>query len=294
MFILVCLVLTVTFVALTRSSTPFGGALDLAPHGSGSGPQGPSQLALPNLENGACMAFPAASAQAARTVFIDPGHGGPDPGVVGVVGGRQVAEKDATLAVALRLRDLLRAEGYRVVLARTTDSSALKLSSTDFDGGTMTPDGIRHDLETRIACANASRAAVLVSIHFDGFSDPSVAGTETFYDSQRSFASSSKRLAQALQSALLSGLGSADRGVWTDDQMTGPALTAAGAAYGHLIMLGPASPGYVDQPSAMPGALTEPLFVTNASDAAVLSDPGGQDRIAKALASGLRSYFRGA
>jgi len=238
------------------------------------------------------MAYPPTSGQAGKTVFIDPGHGGPDPGVVGIAAGHQVAEKDATLAVATRLSDLLRADGYRVVLARTTDSSVVKLASAELDGGTMTADGVRHDLETRIACANAADASVLVSIHFDGFNDPSVGGTETFYDSQRPFAGSSKRLAQDLQAALVSGLGSTDRGVWTDDQV-GPALTTAGNNYGHLILLGPPQAGYVDQPSQMPGALVEPLFVTDPADAAVLSDAGGQQRIAKALEAGIQKYLSG-
>ena len=253
-----------------------------------------TQLNVPNLEAGACIAFGPTSGATGKTVFVDAGHGGPDSGVVSQTGGHQVQEKDATLSVATALRDLLRADGYRVVQSRTTDTSVMKLATSDLDGGVMTADAVRHDLETRIACANVANAAALVSIHFDGIDDPSVSGTETFYDSARPFSTANKRLAQDLQSALVSALGSADRGVWTDDQNTGPALTPAGAAYGHLILLGPASPGYVDQPSLMPGALVEPLFVTNPTDAALLSDATGQQRIARALESGLLQYLRGA
>lgn len=250
-----------------------------------------TQLSVPNLESGACMSYPPSSGSAGKTVFIDPGHGGPDNGVVGQVAGQQVREKDATLAVAGRLRDLLRADGYRVVMSRTIDSSVMKLSSSDVDAGGMTYDAVRRDLETRVACANAAGASALLSIHFNGLDDPSVAGSETFYDSQRQFAASSKSLAQDLQSALVSGLGATDRGVFTDDEMLGPALTPQGAAYGHLILLGPAAPGYLDQPSQMPGALVEPLFVTNPTDAAVLADRSGQQRVAKALESGLLKYL---
>jgi hypothetical protein len=97
-----------------------------------------------------------------------------------------------------------------------------------------------------------------------------------------------------LQSALVAGLGTNDRGIWTDDQLSAPALTTQGSDYGHLIELGPASPGWVDTPSLMPGVLVEPLFLTNAAEAHLASDPAGQQRIAQALAAGVYKYFSGA
>src|SRR5260370_42432460 len=73
-----------------------------------------------------------------QTVFIDPGHGGLDPGVVAGTTAHQVLEKDATLAVALRLSDLLRGAGYRVVMARTQATTAIKLSASDSVYGSPT------------------------------------------------------------------------------------------------------------------------------------------------------------
>jgi N-acetylmuramoyl-L-alanine amidase len=253
-----------------------------------------SQVSLPGLESGACVSYPSAKGRSAKTVFIDAGHGGLDPGVVGSVGGRQLLEKDATLAVATRLSALLRADGYRVVMARTEDTSVIKLSSADSILGSLRGSAVHRDLATRAACANASSAAVLVSIHFDAFSDPSVGGTETFYDAARPFATESKRLAADLQSALVSGLGTSNRGVWTDDQLAAPTLTSSGEGYGHLIELGPALAGWVDNPSEMPGALVEPLFLTNSAEARIAGDGAGQQRIAEALESGLQKYFSGA
>jgi len=238
------------------------------------------------------MSYPARGRSSA-TVFIDPGHGGLDPGVVGSAGGKQVAEKDVTLAVATYLSALLRDDGYRVVLSRTQDSTVTQLLPPDSVYGSLTADAAHRDLVTRVACANASNASVLVSIHFDGFNDPTVGGTETFYDAARSFAADNKRLATDLQSALVSSLGTSDRGVWTDDQLANPALTSSGDAYGHLIELGPASPGWVDSPSTMPGALVEPLFITNPAEAAIAADPAGQQKIAKALEAGLVKYLGG-
>jgi N-acetylmuramoyl-L-alanine amidase len=216
-----------------------------------------------------------------------------DPGVVGGTSGRRVLEKDATLAVGARLSALLRADGYRVVMARTQDSTVVKLTAADSVLGSLTASAEHRDLLTRTDCANAAGAAALVSIHFDAYSDPSVGGTGTFYSSARTFAPASRRLATNLQTALVTALGTADRGVWTDDQIAAPSLTTSGSTYGHLIELGPMSAGWVDDPSKMPGALVEPLFLTNPAEAQLAGDEAGQQRIAVALETGLVKFLTG-
>jgi len=277
-------------MALMRPAGATAGVLNaaLAPRAPA-----PSQLPVAGLDAGACISYPASGVPNGKTVFIDAGHGGLDPGVVGSAAGKQVLEKDATLAVATRLGALLRADGYGVVMARTQDSSVTKLAASDSITGALTDSAEHRDLVTRVACANAADASVIVSIHFDGFSDPTVGGTETFYDSARPFAATSKRLAADLQAGLVAGLGTSDRGVWTDDQLAAPALTSTGDSYGHLIELGPSSAGWVDDPSQMPGALVEPLFITNPTEAQIASDPAGQQRIAQALEAALNKFFSG-
>ena len=251
----------------------------------------PSQLSMPGLEAGACMSLPPSHAGSGQTVFIDPGHGGLDPGVVGGSGAHQVLEKHAALAVATQLSTLLRADGYRVVMARTQDSTMLKLSPTDSVLGALTGSAEHRDLAARAACANAAGAAALLSIHFNAFGDPSVGGTESFYDSARTFSVENRRLATALQAALVASLGTDDRGVWTDDQLAAPTLTSSGTKYGHLIELGPLAAGWVDNPSQMPGALVEPLFLSNPKEAALAADPAGQRQIALALEAGLVKFL---
>lgn len=246
---------------------------------------------MSGLQSGACLSFAPSTGSSSKTVFIDPGHGGLDPGVVGRADGHQVLEKDVTLGVGTRLAALLRADGYRVVLSRTADSSVIKLSAQDSVAGALTASAVHRDLVTRTECANAEGASVLVSIHFDAFDDPAVGGTETFYDAERPFASQNRRLAADLQAALVAGLGVADRGVWTDDQLGAPALTTTGNVYGHLIELGPAAAGWVDNPSQMPGALVEPLFLTNPAQARFASDSAGQQRVAVALRAGVEKYL---
>jgi N-acetylmuramoyl-L-alanine amidase len=252
-----------------------------------------NRVLLPNLESGACLSLAPTRAGSGQTVFIDPGHGGLDPGVVGGPRAHPVLEKDVTLAVASRLSDLLRAAGYRVVMARTQDTTVIKLSASDSVYGSLTAGAEHRDLAARAACANAAGAAALLSIHFDAFADPTVGGTETWYDSARVFAQANHRLATDMQSALVAALGTSDRGVWTDDQLAAPTLTTSGSTYNHLIELGPLSAGWVDDPSQMAGALVEPLFLTKPSEAQTAADPAGQQVIAAALESGVEKFLAG-
>jgi N-acetylmuramoyl-L-alanine amidase len=290
----------VAVVALAISRTmdvagrpaPIGGHTAAAPANAGGAIAQPS---VPGLEGSACMSFAPTHGHLDRKVYIDAGHGGLDPGVVGTTtAGRTVLEKDATLAVALRLSGLLRADGFGVVMSRTRDTTVLKLTAADSSYGAITSSAEHRDLAARAACANAAGANALVSIHFDGYSDPSVGGTETFYDAARPFAAANRLLATDLQAALVARLAAADRGVWTDDQLAAPTLTGSGESYNHLIELGPMSQGWVDNPSEMPGALVEPLFVTDPAEAAIAGDPSGQQKIAEALESGVVKFMSGA
>lgn len=253
----------------------------------------PTHLAVAGVQAGACMSFAPLQGSTSKTVFIDPGHGGLDPGVVGSVGGKPVLEKDVALAVADRLTALLRADGYRVVMSRVGDSSVGRSATTGVVEGALTASAVHQDLLARAACANAAKASVLLSIHFNAFDDPSVGGTETYYDPARSFAGDSKKLATAVQASVVSALGGGDRGVWTDDELAAPTLTSSCDVYGHLIELGPASAGWVDDPSSMPGSLVEPLFLTNPGEARYAASVTGQDTIASALRTGVESYFSG-
>ncbi len=249
-----------------------------------------TQIALRGLAAGACMSLPPTTPGAGQTVFIDPGHGGLDPGVVGG-GTNPLLEKDATLAVAQQLSGMLRADGYRVVMARTTDSTVVMLSASDSVLGSLTAAAEHRDLLARAACANAAGAAVLVSIHFNAFDDPSVGGTETYYDAARPYVAANRTLAADLQSAVVATLATSDRGIWTDAQLAAPTLTLSGSQYGHLIELGPASSGWVDNPSQMPGALIEPLFISNPKEAKLAGSPQGQQLIATAVETGILKFL---
>ncbi|MGH7861658.1 MAG: N-acetylmuramoyl-L-alanine amidase family protein [Candidatus Dormibacteraceae bacterium] len=247
-------------------------------------------LNLQGAAAGACVAYAPTHGNLHKTVFIDPGHGGPDPGTSGATSnGTNLQEKTETLKVALTMLPLLRGAGYRVVLSRTTDSTVTALGASDVNQSALTTDAEIRDLNARVACANLAQASVLLSIHFNGFDDPSVGGTQTFYDDARPFTAADQALAGDIQSAVVKSLGLNDRGIVSDAQDQAETLTGRGAAYGHFIVLGPTDPGLVPTASAMPGALCEVGFLTDPSDAAVIrSHP---ERVASGLVSGLESFL---
>lgn len=122
------------------------------------------------------------------TIVIDPGHGGPDPGAVGINGLR---ETDVVLDVSLQLAQLLQAKGINVLMTRTSEVDV--------------------DLPPRVALANNSRADLFLSIHANALSmdRPDVNGIETFYFET----SRSRALAHAVQEQVLDiSPGSPDRG----------------------------------------------------------------------------------
>ena len=119
------------------------------------------------------------------TVVIDAGHGGHDRGGIP---GQRVAEKDMTLDVALRLRNILSANGYHVVMTRSTD--------------------VFVPLGGRVAIANSYRNAVFVCIHFNATGRSGASGIETYFYSRDSLA-----LASAIHYYVAGGAPSENRGV---------------------------------------------------------------------------------
>lgn len=125
-------------------------------------------------------------------IYIDPGHGGSDPGAEG----DRTEEKDLTLKVGLALNDVLLESNFQTYMSRVDDSTI--------------------NVRKRPGMANETDADVFVSIHFNA-ADPkkinnyrSVSGIETFY--YENTESDSPVLAKYVQEALVEGLGFRDRG----------------------------------------------------------------------------------
>jgi N-acetylmuramoyl-L-alanine amidase len=244
---------------------------------------------------GACVAYPPTSGDTGKTVFLDAGHGGLDPGGVGYTSnGTQVREAPVNLRIELLAAVILRAHGYRVVVSRTGASGVARLGPGDVTEGLLTPAGVHADVAARVVCANTAGADILAGIYMNAGGGE---GSLTAYDPGRPFAAASRRFATLLQRSVLSrlnaaGLGIPDGGVVSDIGL-GSALTAADTAYHHLLLLGPAKPGYFTTPSQMPGALIEPLYVTDPFEAAVAASARGQQLIAAGVADAVEQYFTG-
>lgn len=279
--------------------------LVLTDHRSDAGPaSGGSSTTIPGsrpvaagqFSPGACVRMAPLTGDRHLTVFLDAGHGGIDPGGVGTTeSGQQVQEAKLTLPVELDAAALLRRDGFTVIVSRTGPTNVVRLSPADVAGGALTLLGAHDDVAARAICANLAGAQLLVGIYFDAGSSPANAGSVTGYDAVRPFSAANLRFAQLLQSDVLSAMNAEgwdipDEGVLTDDSL-GSAASSAAVAYGHLMLLGPAQSGFFSTPSQMPGALIEPLFLTDPFEASIADSTRGQAVIASGIARAVEQYF---
>ena len=209
-----------------------------------------------------------------RTIVLDPGHGGGDPGMENRA--LRVQEKVLALDVALRLEKLLQAEGYRVVLTRRDDRQLAPTKDAD--------------LQRRAIIANAAGADLFLSIHFNSlFPNTRVGGTEVYAftrpgqrsdpawgpgqadDTEKEAAPVNRHdawtslLAHALHRETIAGLKTSDRGHKTK----------------HLAVL---------RGLNCPGVLVESVFLSNDAEARRAATPAYRQQIAESLAAGIRSY----
>ena len=215
-----------------------------------------------------------------RTVYIDPGHGGNDPGAVHAAadGSVDLVEKEVNLDISKRLGALLQANGYAVVYARVTDSTALGTDATDRTAR-------RAEIQARVDRANQAPADLFISIHHNGIGNKAISGTEVYYCQDRPFADKSKRLAELTQDALVRelkaiGYTTVNRGIHDDYGVLREGY--------HYFALGPA----VQRPTNMPGIIGEALFVTNDADAAVLKSDAGRQAIARAYYQAIVAWYQ--
>lgn len=247
---------------------------------------------------GSCLAFsPISHKFNHHTVFVDPGHGGRDPGAQGITTtGATIYEAKLTLPVAQDLSMILRKKGYRVVLSRTTDSTVIRLSATEVTGNLLSAKGVHNDIAGRDQCANLAKATLLLGIYFDAGASPKNAGSIAAYDAARPFATQSDDFATLLQNDVIAkmnahGWNIPNDGVLSDVTLGGVALSATAQAYNHLLLLGPALPGWFTTPSNMPGSILEPLFITDPMEGSVADSQVGQTAIAQGMAQAIESYF---
>jgi N-acetylmuramoyl-L-alanine amidase len=187
-----------------------------------------------------------------NTVVIDAGHGGLDAGAVG----RHGKESDFTLDTAQRLKRKLEALGFRVMMTRSDDSYLTRAE--------------------RVAIANAEENAILISVHFDSFTEDR-SGIRTFFpdeamadsgaseDERHAWHSASVALATAVHANALYKLRSTDGGVKSNEVLQGIRL---------------------------PMAMIEGGYLSNAEEGARIASPEYRERLADGIAGGVQNFVR--
>jgi N-acetylmuramoyl-L-alanine amidase len=221
------------------------------------------------------------------TITLDPGHGGEDPGAVGRGGSH---EKNVTLAVAKRLKAKIDAEpNMRAVLTRDSDFFV--------------------PLSMRVQKARRVQSDLFVSIHADAFIRPDARGASVFVLSENGASSSAARwLANKENAADL--IGGVNFG--TKDPMLArtlldlsqtatinDSLKLGKAVLGELDRVGDLHKPHVEQAGFavlkapdIPSILVETAFISNPAEERRLNDEAYQDKLADAVMSGIRKYFR--
>ena len=186
-------------------------------------------------------------------VVIDAGHGGFDPGKVGVDGS---LEKDINLQIALRLRSYLEQADVTVLLTREAD----KDFCLDEDSGKK-----EADMRNRCETINAANADLAVSIHQNSYPDEAIFGGQIFYYQH---SQEGKQLAELLQKRFTYVLGEQNR-----------RLAKANDNYYLLLHV------------KCPIVIAECGFLSNRKEAAMLQQEDYQDRMAWTLHLGLLEYL---
>ncbi len=216
------------------------------------------------------------------TVVIDAGHGGRDPGAIGVGGLR---EKDVTLAMARALRPLLEERGFRVVMTREHDRFV------SLEGRTALAEGAGADLfvslhanaaprraaqgvEIYTLDENVERQALRVAARENGVATREVDPLQRLLARLRLSESDerSERLARLVHGEIVGDMGRR----W-------PSVHGPGLKQG---------PFYVLYLSHVPSILVEAGFVTHRGDAKRLRDPDYVDAMAQAIAAGVVRFRR--
>jgi len=220
------------------------------------------------------------------TIVIDPGHGGEDPGARGRRGSQ---EKEITLVIARRLRDLVEAEPeMRAVLTRDADFYV--------------------PLQVRVDKARRVKADLFVSIHADAFVKPYARGSSVFALSERRATSEAARwLAKKENEAdLVGGVNIDVKDKYLAQTLLDLSQTATidhslrlgNSVLGELGQVNTLHKGRVEQASFavlkspdVPSILVETAFISNPDEEKRLNDEAYQDQLARAILAGIKRYL---
>ena len=199
------------------------------------------------MQEGALPASEPGRLEAGYTVVLDAGHGGEDGGAVGSKTG--VVEAGLNLSVAKLVQAGLEAQGVRVILTREGEDALAK--------------GKKADMQARKVIMNNPDVDMVVSIHMNKFTDPSVKGPMAFY---MQGSANGQRLAELVIASVCESIGV-------------PARKANPGDY------------FIIRESPAPSVLVECGFLSNAEDEILLQDPAHQQLLADGVTAGVMAYF---
>jgi N-acetylmuramoyl-L-alanine amidase len=220
---------------------------------------------------------------AVRTVVIDPGHGGENPGARGTGG---AVEKDVALSIARKLRaELVSGRGLQVFLTRDKDADVA--------------------LDERTAIANNYKADLFVSIHANASRARGARGSEVYFLSYQASDDESRMVAQ-LEGAAEPVAGAppgSDLALILWDMAQAEHLEESSALASRIqeelaVVTGSEGRGVKQAPfrvlvgAAMPAVLVEVAFISNPEEEKLLASDAYQARIARSLAQGIERYRR--
>ncbi len=194
-----------------------------------------------------------------RLVILDPGHGGIDPGAIGV---NSQEEKEINLAISLCLRDILLANGYEVLMTREDDRSVHDPKYK------KTAQIKTSDLKNRLKLIREHPDALVISIHQNKFQQESSQGAQMFYGRKNP---ASKQLAESIQQSFQTRL-------QPDNTREIKESTSA---------------VYIIHNAENPIVLVECGFLSNYKDCANLCDPEYQKKAAFTIFAGITEYQSG-
>lgn len=186
-------------------------------------------------------------------IVVDPGHGGIDPGKVGING---AYEKDVNLAIAIYLKEALEKKKCQVIMTRESDEGLYQPSDSNKKIA---------DLRKRVEVMNQDSVDLIISIHQNSFSEASSRGAQVFYHTG---SSSGENFAKILQAQLISCLDSTNH------------RQAKGNADYYLL-----------KNTKKTAVIVECGFLSNSEEAGKLCDKTYQRQLAWAIAQGTMQYL---
>ena len=193
------------------------------------------------------------SATTGKCVVLDAGHGGADPGKIGING---VLEKDVNLEITMLVKEYLEAQDVQVVMTRETE------------GGLYDADAANkkvQDMKRRIEIIQKTTPDLTVSIHQNSYPEEYVKGAQVFYYTG---STEGKHIAELLQRSLVERLDPENR-----------RQVKANDSY------------YLLKKTSTPIVIVECGFLSNSAEAAKLSDTDYQEKVAWAIHMGIVQYL---